>query len=402
MSSNPQRGRVYRRCGCRDAAGGQLGARCPKLAGGRHGRWTFAVDMPSLDGRRKTKRRGGHVSKAEAQTALGKVLEYERTGIVTDDKQTVAAYLTDWLHDKSLALKPTTAALYRDYVTKDLIPALGAIRLDALNHHQVMMFIGDQLDRRRGKTTLRRCVATLSSALTDAVRQRRLPHNPARYAVVPRPPKYEPVCWSPVEAARFLRYCHDQDDPLADLFEVVIGTGLRKAEALALHWDDISLTDHVAFIRYTLTNVNNTTPVLTAPKTKSSRAWIGLSDRVVAALRNQLIRQPGREFVFNRRDGKPLRPEYVLHHFHQLAATAGLPKIRVHDLRHFAATTMLNSNVPLAVISRAMRHSNLSTTTDVYGHLLRHVAHNAADVIANALDTADATRQIEGDHTATT
>jgi integrase len=266
----------------------------------------------------------------------------------------------------------------------------------------VALFIGNQLASGRGPVTLRRCVATLSSALTDAVRQRRLAHNPARYALVPRPPKYEPTCWSPIEAAKFLRYCHEHDDPLADLYEIIIGTGLRKGEALALHWHDIHLDDHVAFVRHTLSNINNTTPVLTTPKTKNSRTWIGLSDRVVTALQRQRLRQPGRDLVFSRRDGNPLRPEYVLHHFHQLTAAAGLPKIRVHDLRHFAATTMLNSRVPLAVISRAMRHSTLSTTTEVYGHLLRHVAHDAADVIANTLDTADAARQTEGDHTATT
>ncbi|MFE9748214.1 tyrosine recombinase XerC [Saccharothrix saharensis] len=388
--SNPQRGRVYRRCGCRDAAGRQLGARCPELAGGRHGRWASAVDLPSLDGRRRTMRRSGFASRTEAQAALGKVLGYERTGIVTDDKQTVADYLTTWLHDKASVLKPTTTARYHDYICKDLVPALGAIRLYALSHHHIALFIDNQLTAGRGPVTLRRCVATLSSALTDAVRQRRLAHNPARYARVPRPPKYEPTCWSPSEAARFLRYCHDHDDPLTDLFEVIIGTGLRKGEALALHWDDISLDDHVAFIRYTLSNINNTTPVLTAPKTKSSRTWIGLSDRVITALRHQRLRQPSDDLVFHRRDGKPLRPEYVLRHFRQLTDDAGLPRIRVHDLRHFAATTMLNSNVPLAVISRAMRHSTLSTTTEVYGHLLRHVAHDAVDVIANALNDADA------------
>lgn len=218
--SNPQRGRVYRRCACRDATGKQLGARCPKLAGARHGRWAFAVDMPSLDGRRRTKRRSGFSTRAAAQAALGKVLEYERTGIVTNDKQTVADYLAEWLHDKTPALKSTTTA---------------------------------------------------------------------RYAQVPRPPKHEPGCWTPGEAARFLRWCHDHDDPLADLFEVLVGTGLRKGEALALHWNDIDLDDHVLFVRYTLSNVNNTTPVFTTPKTKTSRTWIGLSDRVATALRNRSI-----------------------------------------------------------------------------------------------------------------
>jgi integrase len=334
-------------------------------------------------------RRSGFASRTQARAALGKVLEYERAGVVTDDKQTVADYLTRWLHDKARTLKPTTTARYHDYVTKDLVPALGAVRLDALNHQHVALFISDQLAAGRGPTTLRRCVATLSSALSDAVRQRRLAHNPARYAMVPLPPKHEPTCWSPAEAATFLRHCHDHDDPLTDLFEVIIGTGLRKGEALALRWKDVDLDDRVLFVRSTLSNINNSTPVFTAPKTRSSRAWIGLSERVISALRHQHRRCPGDDLVFHRHDGKPLRHEYVLRHFHHLTAAAGLPRIRVHDLRHFAATTMLSSRVPLAVISRAMRHSTLSTTTEVYGHLLRHVAHDAVDVIAHALDTAD-------------
>jgi integrase len=66
-----------------------------------------------------------------------------------------------------------------------------------------------------------------------------------------------------------------------------------------------------------------------------------------------------------------------------------LPRIRVHDLRHFAATTMLSSQVPLAITSKTMRHSTLSTTTEIYGHLLRHAAHQAVDAIDVALTTAE-------------
>ncbi|ONI91271.1 hypothetical protein ALI22I_09380 [Saccharothrix sp. ALI-22-I] len=112
-------------------------------------------------------RRSGFATRTEAQVALAKVLEYERTGIVTDDKQTVADYLTTWLRDKASTLKPTTTARYSDYVCKNLVPALGAVRLDALNHQHITLFIHDQLAAGRGPVTLRRCVATLSSGLTD-------------------------------------------------------------------------------------------------------------------------------------------------------------------------------------------------------------------------------------------
>ncbi len=413
MSRNPNRGRVYRRCGCRDAAGRQIGAGCPAHAQRRHGRWAFAVDLPSLNGRRKTLRRSGFPTQAAARSALHRVLACERAGVHSDDRQTLADYLAAWIEHKALSLKPTTMARYRDYITKDLSPALGAIRLEELTHHHVAAWVGEQLAAGRGPVTVHRCVATLSSALGDAVRQHRLLHNPARFANVPRPRRQDRVCWSPAQAVTFLQHCAAVADPLTELFELIVCTGMRKGEALALHWADVDLDARLLFVRWTLSNINNTTPVFTTPKTRSSHAWIGLSGRAVSALRRQTERQrlqrvavavayQEQDLVFTRQAGQPLRPEYVLRRLHTLTDKAGLPRIRVHDLRHFAATTMLSSQVPLAMASKAMRHSTLSTTTEVYGHLLRHVAHQAVDAIDTALRLAEENLRAEGAPTATT
>jgi integrase len=404
MCRNPNRGRVYRRCACRDTAGKQLGARCPELANRRHGRWAFAVDLPTIDGQRKTLRRCGFPTQNQARTALRRVLACEQAGIHVDDRQTVAEYLEAWLEVKARWLKPTTMARCLDYVHKDLVPALGAIRLEDLTHHHIAGFVHAQLAAGRRRVTLHRCVATLSSALTDAVRHHRLTHNPARYANIPRPRPGPQVCWSPAQAVAFLHHCAQIHDPLAELYELILCTGMRKGEALALHWADVDLDAQVLLVRHTLSNINNTTPVFTTPKTKSSHTWIGLSSPAVRALHRQAERQlvlrlatgpayHDQDLVFTRRDGQPLRPEYVLRRLHHLTSEAGLPRIRVHDLRHFAATTMLSSQVPLAMASKTMRHSTLSTTTEVYGHLLRHVAQQAVDAIDTALTSAESSTQ---------
>ena len=164
MSRNPNRGRVYRRCGFRDADGRQLGAGCPALAQRRHGRWTFAVDLPSLDRRRKTTlRRGGFPNQAAARSALHRVLACERAGVHSDDRQTVAEYLAAWIEHKALSLKPTTMPRYRDYITKDLSPALGAIRLEEPTHHHIAAWVAGQLAAGRGPVpstaASRRCPA---------------------------------------------------------------------------------------------------------------------------------------------------------------------------------------------------------------------------------------------------
>jgi hypothetical protein len=228
MRPNPNRGRVYRRCGCRDEHGRQLGAGCPQLANPRHGSWAFAVDMPSPDSRRKTMRRSGYDTRSDARAALARVLECERAGVYLDDTQTVTDYLVDWLDAKARRLKPTTVARYRDYVRNDLLPAFGAVRLERLNHQHVDQFVRTQLTAGRGPVTVRRCIATLSSALNDAIRQRRLTHNAARYTAIPIPRRAERPCWTIEEAAAFLRYCHQVDDPLTELYELLICTHAQR------------------------------------------------------------------------------------------------------------------------------------------------------------------------------
>ncbi|MCJ0873246.1 hypothetical protein [Streptomyces sp. AP-93] len=67
---------------------------------------------------------------------------------------------------------------------------------------------------------------------------------------------------------------------MADLFEFLIGTSLRKGEALGLHWDDVHPKEGVFYVRCTLSAIDNNRLVITTPKTRSSRGWIAISPRV--------------------------------------------------------------------------------------------------------------------------
>jgi integrase len=83
--------------------------------------------------------------------------------------------------------------------------------------------------------------------------------------------------------------------------------------------------------------------------------------------------------MFARENGTPLRPEYVLRRFHELSVAAGLPRVKLHSLRHLAATLIIGSGVSLAVASKVLRHSQVENTADLYGHLTREVSHAAVD-----------------------
>jgi len=398
------RGRVYRRCACRGEDGRQLGALCPLLASDRkHGRWNFAVDVPSVDGRRKTMRRSGYPTKGAARRALDDVLARYGAGVRVDDRQTVAGYLTAWLDGKRHALKPKTMHRYSEIVTKELVPAFGALPLEQLRHDHVTALVSELEDSGRGAPTIRYVHAVLSSALSDAVRQHRLPHNVAEHTALPPVQSVEREPWTAAQAVRFLEHAHQVDDRLADLFELIIGTGMRRGEALALHWSDVDLVARVLCVhptRGTLSDVAGRL-MFTAPKTKGSAAGVGLSARVVDALKRQSARQAVErvewaeayedgDLVFARENGTPLRPEYVLGRFHALTEDAGLPRVRLHDLRHLAATLMLAAGVPLPLVSKTLRHSQTAITADLYGHQTRETALGAADSLGAVLDAAAA------------
>ncbi|MFF0298660.1 tyrosine-type recombinase/integrase [Kitasatospora sp. NPDC004614] len=323
-----------------------------------------------------------------------------------DPKITVGGYLLEWLALKEKTLKASTYSNYRAHVHNDLLPVFGWLRLVDLQARHIEKWSIDQLAGGRGPVTVYRAGATLRSALGHAVRSKRLAFNPARYAIVPRPASPERLCWTPMQAAEFLRHnARHYADQLWDLYELILATGMRRGEALGLHWSDVHLAERKLYVRWTLTAVNNSELHLGPPKTKASLNWVSLNKRTVSALLRQADHQrallpPGAPLdglVFGAVDGAPLRPQRVLGEMRRRSAEIGLPRIGMHDFRHTAATIMITSGVPMAVVSKTLRHSTLATTINLYGHLLKYAADEAvnalADTLASAEDDLDASRQ---------
>lgn len=92
--------------------------------------------------------------------------------------------------------------------------------------------------------------------------------------------------------------------------------------------------------------------------------------------------------VFTQDDGSPLHPADVTEHFQHLARQAGLPPIRLHDLRHGAATTALAAGVEMKVVQHMLRHASLTTTSDLYTNVLPELARAAAEATARRIPRA--------------
>ncbi|MEU4117822.1 tyrosine-type recombinase/integrase [Kitasatospora sp. NPDC028055] len=358
------------------------------------------MDLAKDEGRRRVRRRGGFASQAEALREMWAVLDGELRGVYESRRTTVASYLRDWLVTRKTHLSPNTYAGYVACVERDLIPAFGHLRLLDLRPHHVDEWIAAQLEAGLGRVTAYKAASTLRNALNAAVRSWRLRYNPAKHSVPPKPRAEERTCWSHEQAAMFLhRNAEQYADQLTDLFEVILGTGMRRGEVLALHWEDVHLMDRQLFVRWTLAAVNNNGLAFGRPKTEASRAWISLSPRVMTALHRQAAIQMAAHpdgllegLVFSRPSGAPLRPQWVLDQLRKRTAELDLPKIGLHDLRHTAASIMIAEGIPLAIVSKILRHATLATTINLYGHLFKDSADQAVRALARALDRAQPER----------
>jgi len=375
---------------------------CPRAEDGSFaphrckGSWRYTLEYGrASNGQRLQTSKAGFPTKGAAQTALQELVRTLMTD-VTLTSLTVQEYLESWLTSKH-ALKPTTMALYTEFTTNYLVPHLGQIRLLELRAHHLDRMYEKITVGMRGRplspSTIRRIHGVLRSALNTAVKRRLIPYNPAEHIeLAPENPK-KPKPWNPEQCRTFLERI--ATDRLANLYHLILITGMRRGESVGLRWQDLDLDRASLSVNQQITDVNGRSMVST-PKTKRGDRVVYLDAETVVMLRRQQETQNLERtawgpawneagLVFTREDGSALRPEYATRHFQALAQDAGLPVIRLHDLRHTNASLALDAGVDLKVVSERLGHSQIAITADLYTHVNSGPGRAAADQIARAL-----------------
>ena len=366
------------------------------------GKWAYVLEYGrDSNGKRLQTSKSGFDTKAQAQTALQEAVRVLMADVNVHGL-TVGQYLENWIAGKR-ALKPKTVALYRQVLDLYLIPHLGEIRLLELRPHHLDRFYASITIGRRGRplssSSIRRIHAVLRSALGTAVKRRLIPYNPASHIELAPENPQRPTPWTPAQCRAFLR--HAEHDRLSTLYRLLMATGMRRGEVVGLRWQDVDFDGRCLFVVQQITEVRGRLVVGT-PKTRRGARVVPLDDHTVDRLRAHKEVQTLERvawgsawhdsgLVFTREDGRPLRPEYVTRHFQRLAAEAGLPVIRLHDLRHTNASIALAAGVDIKVVSDRLGHSTTAITADLYTHVNRNVGRAAADRIAEVLTAADET-----------
>ncbi|TDE45738.1 site-specific integrase [Nonomuraea mesophila] len=211
------------------------------------------------------------------------------------------------------------------------------------------------------------------------------------YTSVPRP---SPVMvWTPAHTRRFLREA--KAHRLFALYQLIALRGLRRGEACGLRWKEVNLDGHVLTVNWQLVQLAWAVHEGT-PKTDASVRTIALDSdtaQLLRAHRQQQLQErlamgeawTDTGFVFTQPDGTRLHPQHISDQFLCLAYLAGLPPIRLHDLRHGAASLMLAAGVEMKVVQETLGHTSSAFTADTYTSVYPQVAMAAAEKTAALL-----------------
>jgi len=277
-----------------------------------------------------------------------------------------------------------------------LLPALlGEVRLETLTTHHVDGFYRALRDRGLSPATIRRIHQVLHRALEVGSSWGWLTANPARNA---SPPRYRPPeinAPAPGVVARLIQAAGETNPDHQVFLELAANTGARRGELCALRWSDIE-RDRGELIARTLLRDGHD---LVEKQPKNGRARrIALDDRLVTLLRAHRSRLFQRAlangvhpvddpYVFSTApDGsRPLHPNTATQRFRRLRFRAGIDNVRLHDLRHWAATQMLTAGIDVRTVAGRLGHADPAMTLRRYAHFIPAADRAAAEALSAAL-----------------
>ncbi|OBB32565.1 integrase [Mycolicibacterium peregrinum] len=230
-------------------------------------------------------------------------------------------------------------------------------------------------------------LVVLSSALDDAMAQGLVARNVARLVKRPKITTAEMSTWTPDQADRFR--AHISSDRLAACWLLTLA-GLRRSEVLGLRWADVDLDAGTITVAQGRVVVGGGT-VTGAPKSTRSARTLPMPPKVLAALRAFKTRQaeehlalgggwPDTGLVAVNGDGSPIRPETYSKAFAAHCTAASVPVIRLHDVRHTAASILLDSGLPVLAVAKWLGHDP-AITLRVYGHVYDGALASAGDAL---------------------
>ena len=329
--------------------------------------------------------------KRDAQDWLREMQEELEMGLDAErGKITVEMYLGQWLEMRRVSLRQSTVDQYEQITRDHILPRFGETSLKDLRLSGLERFYSDLLRSGVSKRTVRLVHAVLHAALEKALKYRYLTHNPAHGAALPRYAHSEMHVLDEDQVTHLLIAARGSRHET--LYYLAVQTGMRLGELFGLVWSDVDWATSELSVKRQVKRQSGGGWAFASTKTARGTRKIKLGSEILKRLKShelqvKLTRELAgsgwkeNDLIFPSLVGTPIGQSNLRKDFFRVLDRARLPRIRFHDLRHTAASLMLNNGVPLIAVSNILGHSRPSTTLDIYAHLYQDVQSDAARIM---------------------
>jgi integrase len=261
-------------------------------------------------------------------------------------------------------------------------PHLGERVLAAMRPMDVQTTYQKMIERGLSARTVGYTHAVLRSAIRQALQWRLLLENSVDGVKIPQQPRGEMRSLTVEQARTFLKAA--LATPHGPVLALALTTGMRPSEYLGLKWQDIDWARQTVSVVRSVRRLDGRWCFCDTKRSRSRRP-IKLQHWIVTLLRDLQTKASAHDLcpevhdlVFRTPSGQPINADYLAKHFRSILDLAGLPRIRLYDLRHSAATIALAAGVSPKVVSEQLGHASTAFMLDTYAHVLPHMQDEAA------------------------
>lgn len=286
-------------------------------------------------------------------------------------------WLWEYKHNK---ISLNTFEQYERIIRLYIKPDLGHHKLEAIKNHILQKHINKFGNTRNAQLI----AAIIKMSFSQAVRADLIPKNPSEYVIIPKKNKRSMSVLCASEKKLLLSAVSGHR--LGVAFLLLLSTGIRRGELLALKWQDVNWKARMLNVDKSLNRVKQFEKdksgkyIYNEGATKNKKArMIPLLEGIVLKLKLHKNKQniekikakeyTDNNYIFCSKQGKPINPRNLTKYFYKFLNDAGIDKINLHRLRHTFATTGLEQGINMKVMQELLGHSSMNVTSEIYSHV---------------------------------
>lgn len=287
---------------------------------------------------------------------------------------------------------------------KRIYAALGHLRMDKITPRQIQSFINglakDGANEKTGKPlapkTIRHNLNLISDVFGYAVKMGVVSDNPCSRVTIPKVEQKEKKIYTVEEVTKFLELLEKEPLKYRVFFNLAVFSGFRRGELLGLEWKDVDFDNCVISVRRTSCYTAQKGIYTDTTKTRKSQRSIKFPNAIMELLKKYKLEQEGEsrklgskwvdtDRLFVKWNGEPMNNNTPYFWLNEFCEKHDLPFYGIHSFRHLFASMLVNEGVDIVTVSGALGHSAVSTTSNIYCHMLDNSQAKVSEAITNVL-----------------